>query len=88
MSTLTEHLITLADAFGAHENISHWAVSMRVTGHGTRAGKGDLIDRLRKGADVRTGTYEDLMRQFSAIWPADLEWPPTIPRPTLKKDAA
>ena len=88
MSTLTEHLVTLADVFGAHANISHWAVSMRVTSHGSRTGNGDLIDRLRNGADVWTATYEELMRQFSAIWPSDLEWPPAIPRPTPSKDAA
>ena len=82
MSTYTDHLITLADAYGAHENVSHWAVSMRLTG------KGDLIDRLRKGGDVRTGTYEELMGKFSGLWPADLEWPRDIPRPAKSKDAA
>lgn len=82
MSTYTEHLITLADAFGAHENVSHWAVSMRLTE------KGDLIDRLKKGGDVRTTTYEQLMGRFSALWPADLEWPQAVPRPFTPKDAA
>ncbi|MDO5704075.1 MAG: hypothetical protein Q4G49_03260 [Paracoccus sp. (in: a-proteobacteria)] len=82
MSSYIKHLIELAEIIGAHENISHWAVSMRVTG------KGDLIDRLKKGGDVRTATYEGLMRKFSQMWPADLEWPRHITRPSKSKDAA
>ena len=82
MSSYTDHLIKLADALGANENISHWAVSMRLTG------KGDLIDRLKKGGDVRTATYEDLMQKFSDHWAADLEWPRGIPRPLKSKEAA
>ncbi|MFV0410803.1 MAG: hypothetical protein ACK5LJ_14255 [Paracoccus sp. (in: a-proteobacteria)] len=82
MSSYTEHLIQLADTMGAYENISHWAISMRLTG------KGDLIDRLKKGGDVRTATYEQLMSKFSQLWAEDLEWPRAVPRPSMQKGAA
>lgn len=77
MSLCTEHLIALSAAISQHEGVTHWAVSSRLTG------KGDFIERLLKGGDVRTATYEDAMRRFATSWPADLEWPRDIPRPKL-----
>lgn len=82
MSTYTEHLISLAEALCGHDNVSHWAVSMRLTG------KGDLIDRLKKGGDVRTATYEELMRKFASTWPVDLSWPTGVPHPSKGERAA
>jgi len=84
MSTYTEHLIQLADALGKHEGVTHWAISMRVTG------RGDRIERLMNGGDVLTGTYEEIVREFSAVWPADLDWPRDVhrPRKSKPKDAA
>lgn len=55
MSSYTNHLIDLTDALGAYENVSHWAMSIRLTE------KGDLIDRLRKGGNVPTAPCEQLM---------------------------
>lgn len=54
MSSYTNHLIGLTVALGAHENVLHWALSIRLIE------KGDLIDRPRKGGDVPTATYEQL----------------------------
>lgn len=79
MSTYTNHLITLADLMAEHANVTHWAISLRM------CGKGDIFDRLRRGGDVRTATYEELMGRFSENWPTDLEWPRDIPRPAKPK---
>ena len=42
-----------------HANVTHWAISLRM------CGKGDIFDRLRRGGDVRTATYEELMGRFT-----------------------
>jgi len=49
--------------------------------------KSDLIDRLKKGGDVNTRTYEAIMDRFDEIWPTDLTWPSGVPRPERKKAA-
>jgi hypothetical protein len=73
--TATAQIILLADHLGDHQQITHWAVSMRVTT------KGNFIDRLKKGSDCSTKTYERVLARFSEIWPSDLNWPSDIPRP-------
>jgi hypothetical protein len=75
-------LIELANALAEHQGVTHWAISMRL------AGRGDLFSKLERGADVRMGTYERLLRKFSACWPEDLAWPEGVPRPDPAEDAA
>lgn len=75
MSTQVSHILQLTDALAAHLGLTHWAISMRLTG------KGDFLDRLKKGADVRTRTAEKILTELSRSWPDDLEWVPGIPRP-------
>ena len=84
MTRLSEHLIRLANALAAHEGVTHWAISSRVST------KGDQFHRLMKGGGCTTATYERLLSRLSAIWPADLEWPADIERPeaTERDDAA
>jgi hypothetical protein len=82
MSSDITNILTLSDRLGAHLGITHWAVSMRVTS------KGDFIDRLRKGSDLRTKTASRVIAKFNQIWPADLEWPESVPRPAASEDAA
>jgi len=77
-----DHLIKLADLYGNHHNLTHWAVSMRMLK------KGDFFQRLKNGGDCRTVTANKVVEWFSANWPADLEWPADIPRPSTKEDAA
>ena len=72
---MKHQIIHLADLYGAHEEISHWGVSMRVRR------KGDFIKRLRDGADCRTATHSIVTQWFSDHWPADLDWPADIVRP-------
>lgn len=70
-------LITLADTLAAHEGVTHYAISYRALG------KGDFFKKMKEqGSDCRTQTAAKLMRFFEQAWPADLEWPVGIPRPT------
>lgn len=73
-------LITLAEQMAAHENVSHFAISMRALG------KGDFFKNLmRPNGDCRTRTASRLFQWFSDNWPEDLEWPRDIPRPPQSK---
>lgn len=76
MSNEITYILALTDALGEHLNVTHWSVSMRISG------KGDRIQRLKKGGDVNTKTAERLIAKLREIWPADLEW---IDRPAKTK---
>lgn len=75
-------ILTLADTYGRHLKLSHWAVSMRAVK------RGDFFDRWMKnpsaGCTMRTG--ERLVKWFSDNWPEDLEWPADIARPKQSKN--
>ncbi|MGD9865499.1 MAG: hypothetical protein AB7S99_20040 [Pseudodonghicola sp.] len=75
-------LIDLAEALAAHESVTHFAISMRALG------KGDFFKKLKEGGDCRTLTFKKVMAFFDETWPADLEWPRDIPRPSKPKKAA
>lgn len=75
-------LTALADALAAHQGVTHFAISMRVLG------KGDFFKKLKDGGDCRTATAAKVMSFFVRVWPADLEWPRDIPRPSKPKEAA
>jgi hypothetical protein len=77
-----QHLLTLAEALAAHHGVKHFTISMRALG------KGDFFQKLMKpGADCRTRTAARLFDWFDANWPADLEWPRDIPRPSTSTTA-
>ena len=48
------------------------------------AGSGDFYSRLVAGHDLTTRRAERVIAWLDEHWPADLDWPPDIPR---KKDA-
>lgn len=76
-------LITLAQALASHQGVTHYAISMRALG------KGDFFkNMIEKGTDCRTQTAAKLFVWFDANWPADLEWPRHIPRPSKSKREA
>lgn len=81
MSSQTKNLVTLADTLAAHENVTHWAISMRITK------KGDLFANFKKGGDCRSRTADRVLQWFDENWPEDLEWPSDIPRPSKQKAA-
>lgn len=50
----------------------------------------DCLIRLRRSPEVgvHMTTHFVALNYLASIWPSDLEWPPTIPRPTPNKEAA
>jgi hypothetical protein len=79
MSSAQKNLLRLAASLAEHENVTHWAISMRLFG------KGDFFRRLENGSHPRTDTYERALENFSKAWPEDLTWPSDIPRPSKSK---
>lgn len=75
-------LINLATCLAQHQNVTHFAISMRASG------KGDFFKRLMEGGDCRTTTARNLMNYFAVNWPEDLEWPEGVPRPEPSKTSA
>ena len=76
MSKATDNLITLGDTLAEYHGISHWTLSQRLFG------KGDFFQRLRGGADIRTGTAETALNLISAAWPEnELAWPKDVQKP-------
>lgn len=84
MSIQKQQLLALSATLCEHDNVTHWAISMRLFG------KGDFFHRIRKSkrAGFDPLTFEAAMSKFSKIWPEDLEWPSDIPRPDAEEDAA
>lgn len=78
-----QDLITLADAYGRHLNLSHWRVSYLVRGDG------QFFRRLTDGKGCTVKTAVAALGWFADHWPSDLAWPSDIPRPPRsKKEAA
>lgn len=75
-------LITLAETMATHGGVTHYAISMRALG------KGDFFKKLIAGGDCRTATAARVLGWFNENWPADLEWPRDIPRPTKPRRIA
>lgn len=85
----TNHLLTLCDAFGEAEGISHWAVSNRIFG------SSDVFARLRRKTPVRgrpvtvgMDRYEHALTWFDENWPKNRAWPAGIERPKKSRRAA
>ena len=77
------HLITLAGLLGAHVNRSDLTIAKWCGVHSR------LFLRLKANGGCRVDTFKSAMRAMSDLWPADLDWPASIPRPPKsKKEAA
>ena len=48
---------------------------------------GDFYGRLKRGHDLTTRRAARVVQWFSDHWPADLEWPHELPRPTPQTEA-
>lgn len=77
----TGDLISLAETYTAHRNLSEATVSNRVASHAR------LFKRLRDGKGCTLATYYKALNWFDRHWPIDLEWPSDIPRPPSEGDA-
>lgn len=72
----TESIIRLCEVYAARRGLSLSTVSTYA------AAAGDFYKRLKAGHDLTTRRAARVIQWFSDHWPADLEWPPDIPRPT------
>ena len=78
----TDDLLLLANAYAEERNLKISTVSSYA------ANDGKFFDRLSEGAGCTLKTATRLLIWFSENWPAELEWPASIARPSKKKDAA
>ncbi len=76
------HLTNLATLLGEHLGRSDLTVAKWCGVHSR------LFLRLKAGGGCRVDTFKEALRAFDALWPADLEWPREIPRPSKSKEAA
>ncbi len=76
------HLITLSTLYAAHIGRGLHTVAARVGVH-SRA-----FTNLRDGVGCHVNTFKRAMDWFDQNWPADLEWPKSIPRPAKQKKEA
>lgn len=79
----TSELVDLAEAYGTHRGLKLSTVSTYA------AADGKYFKNLKDGAGCTLRKAAALIQWFSDHWPADLEWPRSIPRPPkTKKEAA
>jgi hypothetical protein len=79
----TTDLLCLAHLLATHTNRSEATLSNLAVGHAR------LFKRIASGAGCTVRTAERTLQWFSDNWPADLEWPRSIPRPPKsRKEAA
>jgi hypothetical protein len=75
-TTLTTHLVTLADAYMAATGMSSATLSERA------GGDWQFFDKVRDGRlNWRIRTYDRAVGWFSDNWPDGLDWPADVPRP-------
>ena len=75
-------LVALAGTLARHAGRSEATLSNKIAGHAR------LFQRLRAGHGCTVTTADRALAWFDENWPADLEWPRDIPRPSKSKRAA
>jgi hypothetical protein len=80
----TQHLLKLAETYAAHIGRGLYTLANKVGVHSR------FFTRLAEKGECRPSAYRHALDWFDANWPADLEWPRDIPRPSKakKKEAA
>lgn len=78
----TEHLTTLADAYGRALTLEEKTVSSRVFQDSKKLGA------IRAGSDITVSRYNSAIEWFSANWPEGAVWPHDVPRPASAETAA
>lgn len=76
------HLVRLSRLYAGHLGLSLATVSTYAQNDGK------FFDRIVRTGNVTHRVANRLARWFHENWPADLEWPADIPRPTQKKEVA
>lgn len=76
------HLLLLAQIYAAHIKRSLNRVAVRAGAHSR------LFQTIQQGGGCHVDTLQRTFDWFAANWPADLEWPASVPRPAKAKDRA
>lgn len=76
-----QHLLTVAEAYRDALGIEDKTVSSRVFDDSKK------LTALRSGSDLTVSRFNDALRWFSANWPDDAEWPPSVSRPVTEAAA-
>jgi hypothetical protein len=71
----TDDILLLAKTYAAHIDRSLYRVALRVGVHSK------FFVLLDKGQGCNSRTVPTVMAWFDANWPADLDWPVSVPRP-------
>ena len=74
-------LLLLSESYSEMVGISEARISTLIFNHGAR------IKRIREGAGLTVASAEKAVKWFSDHWPATLDWPTDIPRPTPSLDS-
>lgn len=77
-----EALISLAERMAQHTGRSEATLSDKA------AGQARLFATLRAGGGCTVRTFQRVVFWFDENWPADLEWPSEISRPSNRKGHA
>lgn len=77
----TEHLLSIADAYGAALAIEDTTISHRVFNDSKKLGA------VRAGKDISVRRYNAAIEWFSANWPEGAVWPHDVPRPEMTEAA-
>ncbi len=75
-------VVTLIRIYAAARGISVSYASKVTTG------SGDTVDRIEAGTSLTGRRAEKIINELASRWPPNVEWPRSIPRPALPKEAA
>ena len=80
-SDLKRHLLDCAAVFAASRSLEMVTVARLA------AGDWRFFERIEGGASFTARKYDSIMAWFSANWPAELDWPTEVPRPSAQEAA-
>lgn len=75
---LANHLLTLAQVFGASRELGESTVGRLC------AADGRFFSRIREGKTFTAKKYDEVVAWFSANWPEKAAWPEGVSRPTVE----
>ena len=78
----TQHIIKLVDLLSAHIDRGDMTIAKRAGVH-TR-----VVLRLRDGKGCTVESFTKLLGWLDQNWPADLEWPEDVQRPSRRSHRA
>ncbi|TNF16795.1 MAG: hypothetical protein EP320_00600 [Rhodobacteraceae bacterium] len=77
-----QDLVTLAKAYKTHRGLKMSSLGAYS------ANDGKFFTRLEQGGGCTIKTAQKVIDWFDQNWPADLEWPHGLERPSTKRSAA